>query len=80
MIEHGFLDKFLQPLLRKKREQEEILKHLSVYGIESISVSGLLIHVKSPSSVRKKELLLQKEVIEKHLHAATGNSYELHVR
>ncbi len=77
MIEEGLFSRFLKPLLQKKNEKEVVSGVLSKYIQKEcvFEVKDLCIKLKNLSPVYKKELLLQKEEIERDLESVLLKKY-----
>jgi len=77
MIEEGLFARFLKPLLQKKTEKEVVASVLCKYLEKEceFEIRGLSIRIKNLSQTYKKELFLQKEVIESDLEQTLSKKY-----
>lgn len=77
MIEEGLFTHFLKPLQRKKTEKDSVMSIIQKFLNKdcTIQVDGLVVKVKNISLTHKKELSLQKELIETDLETLLSKKY-----
>lgn len=77
MIEEGLFSRFLKPLLQKKTEKEAVISVLNKYLQKDcdFEIKDLGIKVKNLSQSYKRELFLQKEIIENDLEETLSKKY-----
>lgn len=79
MIEEGLFSRFLKPLLQKKNEKDLILSVLnkSFQKKLDIEIRNQNIIIKKVSPIQKRELFLQKELIENDIEIALSKKYTI---
>jgi hypothetical protein len=79
MIEEGLFTHFLKPLFQKKAEKDAVFGVLNKYVQKEcdFEIKGLCVRVKNLSQIYKKELLLQREIIERDLEQTLSKKYTI---